>query len=370
MTYDAFSPLLDIPRFPAPRFSALADRLAHLLGTSSDVLILQAEAVLALEAVALGLARPGQTALNIVTSYYGNWFGEWLRRGGATVIDVVAEPGQPIMLEAVETTLAAIPQLDILAVVHGEGANGVLNPLPQIARLAKTKNALVVVDAVASVGAHRVAVDEDGLDVTIIGPQKALGGPVGLSAVSISPAAWRFFSAPGALTTSALSIQDLKEGWLDKGRQTPPGTPVDLEFWALEAALNRVEAEGQQALIARHGLATSAARNGIRALGVTPWIADDEAASALLTAAPIPAGIDPEQLIALARQLDPSISPGVADVSELLVRINHTGPRAQFSAVLASVTAYGHALAALGHPVSVGAAAAAIAATYAAAASE
>ncbi|MEW6436588.1 MAG: aminotransferase class V-fold PLP-dependent enzyme [Pseudomonadota bacterium] len=364
MKYARWSPLHDVPRFPADRFAELADRLARLLDTSSDVLLIQAEAVLALEAVALGLARPGLVALNIETSFYGDWFGRWLQRGGATVYRLAAEPGRPISLDAVAKAISMLASLDIVSVVHGEGANGVVNPLSDIARLARERNALVVVDAVASVGAHHLSVDAEGLDVAVIGPQKALGGPAGISAVSVSRAAWQRFEAPGGLTTSSLSVLDLKREWLDRGRGAIPGTPVDLEFWALDAALDRVEAEGLETLIDRHHRAARATRRGLRALGVTPWIEDDSAASALLTAAPVPAEIDAAQLVQLARRLDDGVSAGGPGVADRLVRLNHTGPRAQFSSVLATLLAYGTALKALGLPVSPGAAAEAVAAIY------
>jgi aspartate aminotransferase-like enzyme len=360
-----WNPLLSVPAFPPARFATLADRLARLLGTKADVLLIQAEAVLALEAVALGLARPGVVALNIVTSFYGGWFGDWLRRGDAEVRDLVAAPGQPVELAAMRAAITGMQRLDIVAFAHGEGANGLLNPLAEIAALAQARGALVVVDAVASIGAHHLAVDAQGLDVTVIGPQKGLGGPAGISAVSISPAAWAWFGAPGGLTNSALSLLDLKRNWLERGRGALPGMPLDIEFWALEAALDRVDAEGLETLIARHALAARAARAGLRALGVAPWIADDSAASTLITAAPVPPGLDATQVLALARRLDTGISPGGPGVENLLVRLNHTGPRAAFAPVLATVLAYGTALQSLGMEVSPGAAAEMVAAVYA-----
>ena len=327
--------------------------------------IVQAEAVFALEAVASGLARPGLAAINVVTSPYGRFFGAWLRRGGATVHDVIAAAGQPVTLAAVSTALDGLPRADVVALVHGEAANGALNPLPEIAALARRRAALVVVDAVASVGAHRLDLDEFGIDIGVIGPQKALAGPAGLSAVTVSDRAWQRLTSPPALTASALSLVDLKRDWLDRGRGALPGTPAPLEFWALEAALDRIEAEGIDALIARHGRAAAASRAGLRALGITPWIEDDASASALVTSAPVPQGIDADRLIALAAGLGVPLGRGFGEVEGRLVRLNHTGPRAAFSPVLANVIAYGKALSALGRRVDIGAAADAVAMVYA-----
>jgi aspartate aminotransferase-like enzyme len=359
---------LDVPNYPADRYGPLADRLKRLLATRSDVLFIQAEALLALEAVASSIARPGLTAINIVTSPYGAYFGAWLRRGGVSVDEVPAEPGQPISLEAVARAIDAQSSLDIVAVVHGEGANGALNPLAEIAALVRTKSALLVVDAVASVGAHDLNVDALEIDVAVIGAQKALAGPVGISAVAVSARAWATIAKTPDFSPSSLSLAEIKNNWLERGRGALPGTPPPLEFWALETALDRVEAEGLTNLIARHQLAAKASRAGLRALGVGPWIDDDARASALVTSAPVPASIDDRVLIAATARLGVPLGRGFGTIEGRLVRLDHTGPRAAFGTVLANVVAYGTALASVGQSVDIGAGAAAVAAVYVAAA--
>ncbi|EJZ20194.1 aspartate aminotransferase, partial [Rhizobium sp. Pop5] len=172
-----WNPLHGVPSYPAERYASLADRIGRILLSRNDIVFVQAEAVVALEAVAASLARPGLSALNIVTSPYGGWFGQWLRRGGAMVREMVAEPGLPIEIEAVAKALNAAPHIDVLALVHAESASGILNPLPEILALARARGIVTVVDAVASVGGHPLSVDALGIDIAVIGPQKALGGP-------------------------------------------------------------------------------------------------------------------------------------------------------------------------------------------------
>jgi aspartate aminotransferase-like enzyme len=357
--------LLDPPAYPADRYAPLADRLKRLLSTTADVIFVQAEAILALEAAASSIARPGVTALNIVTSPYGAWFGTWLRRGGATVHDVIAAPGQPIATAAVRSVTDALPAIDIVAVVHGETSTGALNPLAEIALLARSRKALCVVDAVASVGGHRLAVDADGIDIVVIGAQKGLAGPPGISAVAVSERAWAHIVATPDFAPSSLSLAQVKAEWLDRGRGALPGTPAPLAFWALEAAIDRVEAEGIDKLIARHRRAAMASRAGLRALGIAPWIADDHAASSLVTAAPVPAGIDVEALIAAAAGFGVALGRGIGDVQDCIVRLHHTGAAAAFESVLAGVLAYGAAVERLGGTVDIGAAAEAVVSIYA-----
>lgn len=112
--------LLDPPPFPTSRVADLADRLASLFGVSGDLLLIQAEAVVALEAVATSIGRPAIKAINIVTSPYGAWFGGWMRKAGATVIDICATPARPIDLQAVADALAAHSDASLLAIVHAQ----------------------------------------------------------------------------------------------------------------------------------------------------------------------------------------------------------------------------------------------------------
>jgi aspartate aminotransferase-like enzyme len=303
--------------------------------------------------------------VNVVTSSYGGYFGTWLRRGGADVTDVIAEPGKPITIAAVTRALDALPTVGLIAVVHAESANGSLNPLPEIAALAKARGALLVVDAVASFGGHALAVDELSVDVAVVGPQKALGGPTALSVVSVSPRAWEQIAQSKArLSPSSLALSDIRDNWLDRGRGAPPGMPAALEFWALDAAIARIAAEGLANVIARHALAARASRAGLRALGIAPWITDDAAASALVTAAPIPRGISSRSLVDAAAAFGVALSPAPGDMAERLIRLDHTGPRAAFPVVLANVLAYGDALQRLGQTVDIAAAGKAVTEVY------
>lgn len=362
MTRNAWNPFAGAPVFPAERYAGLARRIGTILKTSNDVLLVQAEAVVALEAVATSLARPGLLALNIVTSPYGGWFGQWLRRGGTDVADILARPGLPIEAEAVAAMLDANPPVDMLAIVHAESASGILNPLPEIIALARARGILTVVDAVASIGGHALDVDGLGIDIAVIGPQKALGGPAGVSALSVSPRAWELILRQDAPRDSILSLADLKS-WVDAGCGALPGMPAPLEFFALEAALDHVEAEGIEQIIAQHQKAASASRAGLSALGADLWVSA-ERASNLVTTVAIPAGIEPASIAGFAGKLGVELTAGIGTGSLHLIRLNHTGPRATFQTVLSNVMAYGAALRQSGFAAAIGAASEAVATVY------
>ena len=88
------------------------------------------------------------------------------------------------------------------------------------------KRVLTVVDAVAAIGAEPIAVDGWGIDVAVIGGQKALAGPAGVSAASVSDRAWRRIeNNPVAPRSSTLSLLDWAEGWLRTDRSPEPRRP-------------------------------------------------------------------------------------------------------------------------------------------------
>jgi aspartate aminotransferase-like enzyme len=356
------SALLDLPPYPADGYARLADRLGRLLRTRNDVLLIQGEAILALEAVAASVGSPGLAALNIVTSPYGALFGHWLRRSGAQVENLIAEPAKPMSVDSVRAALAA-PRIDLVSLVHAESASGIVNPLPEIVRLAKERGATVILDAVASIGGHELDVDDLGIDLVVIGAQKALAGSSGLSAIALGKNAWRLIDRAGAPENSVLSLMDIKRDWLDAGRGVLPGMPSAIEFFALEAAIDRVEAEGVAAIIARHQRAAAATRHAVRALGLSTWVGD-ACSSALVTSAAVPAGIEVAKVLEHAALCGADLSSGIGTGAERLLRLNHTGNRAQRESVEANVDALARALAALGMRPDLVAARAAVAAHY------
>ncbi|KKX31525.1 aminotransferase class V-fold PLP-dependent enzyme [Rhizobium sp. LC145] len=362
MASDLWNLLNDLPAFSADRYASIADRIARLLGTGSDVVLIQAEAIVALEAVAASLARPGLRAANIVTSPYGGWFGGWLRRGEASVIDIMAEPAKPIEASTVAAALETNPDIRVLSLVHAESASGILNPLEDILSLARQRGILTVVDAVASIGGHPLDVDALGIDIAVIGPQKSLAGPAGLSAVSVSRKAWEFVARNGAPRNSVLSLLDQRD-WIEEGRGALPGTPSSMEFFALEAALDRIEAEGLENVLARHAQAAAASRAGLLALGAEPWAAAGRG-SHLVTTVKLPESADMDGLLKAADGFGAALTAGVGPGAGRLVRLNHTGRRARLEIVLANVLAYGMALRAQGLPADIAAASDAVTGFY------
>lgn len=354
----------------AAEYAEVEASLARLLNTRRDVILLQGEAALGIEAAARGVGGPGARVLNIVTGPYGALLGRWLGAGGASVTDLAAPDRHAVGVAAVSEELRAARGYDVVAVVHAEAATGVVNPLPQIAALAREADALIVVDAVASAGAEQLLIDDWDLDLVIVGPQKALAGPSGVSAAVVSPRAWEVMTAnQAAPRQSVLSLLDWRDLWLGIGRASLPVIPHHLETRALGVALQRLAAEGLDQAVRRHRRARDAVRAGLRPLGLELHVADDAQAASVASIARVPDGSDPACLLAEAAaavqagaqdrnpvdgaDLGLIAGPAFGELSSLAIRLNHTGANAGLAPVLTTLACLGAALHASGEPADV-----------------
>ncbi|MFF3857640.1 pyridoxal-phosphate-dependent aminotransferase family protein [Streptomyces sp. NPDC002209] len=339
-------PLLDLPPLTAERFAQIEQGVADLLGTREDVVITQGEALLPLEGCIRSGARPGSTALNVVTGPYGTTFGNWLRDCGADVVDLAVPFDTAVTADAVARALADRPEIDFVSLVHAEAATGNTNPVAEIGEAVRAHGALFMLDAVASVGAEALLPDAWGVDLCVIGAQKAMGGPAGVSAVSVSERAWaRFAQNPAAPRRSYLSLLDWKERWIDAGRTALPHAPAQLEMLALEACLDRIAAEGLPAVTARHAAAAAATRAGAVALGLAPYVGRASQAAPVATTLRVP---DASLVVAKALAADPAapLAAGGGALAREMVRVNHYGRDASLQTVLTSLTALSCALSA------------------------
>jgi aspartate aminotransferase-like enzyme len=253
----------------------------------------------------------------------------------------------------VREAFAEHPSIDFVSLVHAEAATGNTNPVAEIGEVVREHGALFYLDAVASIGAEPVLPDAWGVDLCVIGAQKAMGGPAGVSAVSVSERAWaRMEANPQAPRRSYLSLLDWKQRWIDGGRKALLHAPAQLEMLALQACVERIETEGLDAVMSRHALAAAATRAGARALGagLEPYVHEAAQAAPVATTLRTPSGVDASALVARALAADPALplAAGGGALAAEMIRVNHYGPAATRGVVRACLAALGSALGELG----------------------
>ena len=328
-------------------------KLGELFLTKNDVLLMQGEAVLGLEAAARSLVRPGTPVLNLVSGVFGKGMGYWLKDFGAELHEIEVAYNDAVDPESVERYLDDHPGIELVTVVHSETPSGTLHDVSAIGPIAREHEALTLVDCVSSIGGIPFATDEWQLDVCVAGPQKCLAGPPGMSLMTVSESAWETIRAnPAAPRSSFLSMLDWKEQWLDGGKF--PFTPSVADVHGVEAACDDVLEEGLEASIARHERAARATRAGARAMGLELWPRSEEISAACVTAVAVPDGLTDTQVRDHCRERYGVMISGGQGAGNL-VRIGHMGPTARSLYPIVGLAALGRTFADLGASVEVGA---------------
>jgi pyridoxamine---pyruvate transaminase len=334
------------------RFRATEAKVGQVFGTTSEIILLQGEAVLGLEAAARSLVRPGMPVLNLVSGIYGRGMSSWLKSFGAELHELSTSCDEVIDPDEVEAYLDAHPEIELLCVVHCETPSGTLSDCSRIGPVARAHGVVTLVDCVASLGG--MPLDPDGwqLDVCVAAPHKCLGATPGMSLIAVSPQAWAVIERnPLAPRDSFLSLLDWRDRWHGQGRF--PYTPSVSDVYGVEAACDIFLEEGREAVFARHEMAARACRAGVLAMGLRLWPAREAIMSASVTAIAMPAGLDQAAVCAYVRERYDVMISGSEGVGNL-VRIGHMGPTASAFHPVVGLAALGRSLADLGGELRIG----------------
>lgn len=273
-----------------PEFMAVLDdvraRLARVLGAADGSIVgpISGTGTAGMEAVVANLAEPGTRALVIVTGYFGDRLAQMFERCGASVERLAVEWGRAVDPAQVTTALAGT-RADVVAVVHVETSTGVVNPIREIAAIARAHDALCVVDAVTSVGAMPFDAAADGVDACYSCSQKGLGAPSGLAPVLFGP---RALARRVKCRSFYFDLELIDAYWSGRKYHHTMSAPL---LWSLAAALGEVESEGLVARWARHQSNHSRFASGLAAIGWSLLPAPAER-SWSLNAVRVPAGVD------------------------------------------------------------------------------
>lgn len=308
-----------------PEFRALLDRvvtrLAALLGTGGDVLLLTASGTGGLEAAVVNTFSPGDELIVSACGAFGLRWAEIARAYGLNVHLHEAEWGRPIEPHLVRQALVAHPRALAVLLTHNETSTGVLNDLPALAGVVREAGRLFLVDAISSAGCVELKMDEWGIDLLVTGSQKGWMVPPGLSMVAVGPGYWKAYEK-ARLPRFYL---DLGPGRDYQRRGETPFTPAVNILVGLDVALDLIEAEGLPAVIERHRRLRDYVREGAVGLGLKPLAADGWA-SPTVTALFPPSGVAADELRHRLRQdHEVVVAGGQGPLKGQIVRIGHLG---------------------------------------------
>lgn len=313
----------------------------------------------AMETACVNILERGDTAIVCRNGYFGVRLADIAQRCGANTIMVDSPWGEPADLNALEDALNANPGARMVGLVHAETSTGALTPIQDAIALAHRHGALVVVDAVTSLGSHEVRVDDWDIDVCYSASQKCLGAPPGLAPISFSPRAMATIDARSSKVESFyFNLQGVAEYWNQTQRVYHHTSPITMTY-AMRESLRMMMEEGIAERHARHARVAGGLRAGLTAMGLELAASPDYQLNPI-TVVKVPAGVD--DAAARKRLLDEwniEVSGGLGEFRGQAWRIGMMGEGARDRNVLALLSAMEVILSDAGYEVAYGASVAA-----------
>jgi alanine-glyoxylate transaminase/serine-glyoxylate transaminase/serine-pyruvate transaminase len=268
----------------------IQQNLRIVYGTRNEFTIaLTGTGMAGMESCFANLVEPGDNVVIGVNGFFGARMVEIASRYGANVIRVDAEWGRTLDPAEIEKAASTGP-IKLIACVHAETSTGVRQPLEPIADVARSHDALFVVDAVTSLGGLPVEVDRIGIDACYSASQKCMGCPPGLAPLTVSDRALQAAAARKNPGSSWYYDWGLLAAYWGGDRLYHHTVPVSSLFGIQESLRDIVE-EGLEDRFARHRDVSGLLMAGLANLGIRPF-AQEDARLPTLNSVIIPDGVD------------------------------------------------------------------------------
>lgn len=311
-----------------PYYLEIMDRIQEMLRavfvTENELtLSISGTGSAAMETAVANFVEPGTSILVCENGYFGGRITEMARRYQADV-SVIRRPwGKTFSPEEIESALREKPA-QVVALVHAETSTGVAQPLGEISRVVHQAGALLLVDAVSSLGGVPLRVDELSIDICYSGSQKCLSAPPGLGPITIGPRALEALeSRRSPVANWYLDLTLLRKYWGPE-RLYHHTAPISANF-ALYEALRLVLVEGLEARWERHRRNAVLLWDGLQEMGLELF-APEAVRLPPLTTVLAPEGVDEAAIrSALLKEYGIEIAGGLGDLKGKAWRIGLMG---------------------------------------------
>lgn len=281
-----------------------------------------------METCFVNLIEKDDPVLILINGVFGKRMEDVATRLGASV-DIMEFPwGTPVLVEDLEKKVKS-RSYKIVAVVHAETSTGVRNPVDRIGDVLKDSEALLLVDAVTSMGGTEILMDNWGIDVLYSGTQKCLSCPPGLSPVSFSSRALETLEKRKTKVPNwYLDLSMIINYWEGESRVYHHTAPVNM-LYALYESLSLIIEEGLEKVYKRHLDNHVILVKGLEELGLSMKV-DELFRLPMLNAVLCPNGIDEAKIRArLLNEFKIEIGGGLGPLAGKIWRIGLMGHTAR-----------------------------------------
>jgi len=303
------------------------DLLKQVFKTTNEIFFVPGPASALLDMAIGSLLATGEKIIVGENGFFGERLTHISKGYGLETIVLSAPLGKPLDPQDLRRLLSEHPQAKVVALVHHETGTTVMNPLRELAQIAREAGKIVVVDAVSSLGGADVRVDEWGIDVCMTTPNKCLEALPGMGFISVSPQAWGLVDAhPQTDHGWYLNLKTWRQYATEWGAWHP--TPVTLPtniILAFRTSLLKIVGMGLEAHFEKYLRASRAVRIGLRNLGFEMFVAD-ECASPIVTGVCARPEFELSEMSKwLVEQRSIAIGGGLGELSGKMFRVGHLG---------------------------------------------
>ena len=277
-----------------PYYLETMDRMQEMLRQlyctrNQMTLAISATGSAGMEATVVNLVEPGDSVVICVNGVFGMRMTDVAQRAGANVTTIERPWGEVFTPDEVADVVQKTkPKL--VGIVMAETSTGAWQPIEPIANVAHDAGALLLVDAVTSLGGVPVEVDKWGIDAIYSGSQKCLSCPPGLAPVSFSERAMDVIKQRKSKVQSWYLDMSMLANYWGSDRVYHHTAPINMTY-ALYEAIRVIHEEGLDNCFQRHMLNHRALKAGLAALGIE-FAAQEGHQLPMLNAVKIPAGVD------------------------------------------------------------------------------
>lgn len=248
-------------------------------GPEHETVVFTGSGTAASECVISSVVPPGRKLLVLDNGTFGERLAHIAAVHGLEVVHLHYPHGEEIRIDDVRAALAADDQVAAVAMCHHETSVGLLNPVREVSELCGER--LLLVDAISSLGAEDIDVVRDGIDVCWSSANKALHGIAGVSFACVAPRVWpRIAGIPTRVFY--LDLRRYRRSLADAAQT--PFTPAVQTTFALEAACDEWLEDGRPARLALYRARNEKLRQGLRALGFSPFTETGHESHGIVTA--------------------------------------------------------------------------------------
>lgn len=309
-------------------YNSTTDLLKNVFNTSGDVHILVGSGSSAIDACLGSMLSKGEKILIGVNGFFGERSFAIAKSYGLKTVSVNRSWGEPLSGEDFKKAFQIHPDARAVAIVHLETSTTIVNPIAEIADVARMHNAACFVDAVSSIGGLPFHMDDWGIDFCATSSQKCLGAPPGLAPVAIGSRGWEFVDRnPNKDHGWYLNLRiwrQYSQEWADW--HPFPITMATNNVVALKTSLENLLEEGLDKRLLRYKKLALRLREGLRQLDMKPFT-PDEMMAPVLTAAYGVKGVPTSRIVDfLSENYGIRIAGGLGALKDKIFRIGHMSP--------------------------------------------